>query len=102
MGLRALAIIRLKCTFRHWLSSWARRRTYRSNLRRFYYSRALPASCPRHAEKVDWQRMAPPHIGKSIASVPYVARGHALPKMDAYISSLPLTIMSFTLNSTDR
>lgn len=34
MSLRALAIIRLKCTFRHGLSSLARRRTYRSNFRR--------------------------------------------------------------------
>jgi hypothetical protein len=36
MGLRALAIIRLKCTFRHWLSSLARAGApVRKNLRRF-------------------------------------------------------------------
>lgn len=35
VSLRALAIIRLKCTFRHGLSLQARRRTDRSNLRRF-------------------------------------------------------------------
>ena len=36
MGLGALAIIRLKCTFRHWLSSLARAGApVRKNLRRF-------------------------------------------------------------------
>ena len=35
VGLRALAIIGLKCTFRHGLSSWARRRTCRSDFETF-------------------------------------------------------------------
>jgi hypothetical protein len=76
VSLRALAIIGLKCTFRHGLSSLGRgRRTCRSN----------------------FETPSVYHVGRAIGPQPPTG-GFLFP----YNSNFPFTIMSFTRNSTVR